>query len=111
MSVWTTLILVVQILSALAMIGLVLLQHGKGIQCQLDLCHPDSWQALERLLSDYRPGQTPVLLQLKTASSEGRLRVPEHHAVRCETGLISKLRQMQGIKGSAQAGGCLWIID
>ncbi len=30
MSVWTTLILVVQILSALAMIGLVLLQHGKG---------------------------------------------------------------------------------
>ncbi len=75
----------------------LLLQHGKGIQCQLDLCHPDSWQALERLLSDYRPGQTPVLLQLKTASSEGSLRVPEHHAVRCETGLISKLRQMQGI--------------
>ena len=30
MSVWMTLILVVQMLSALAMIGLVLLQHGKG---------------------------------------------------------------------------------
>ena len=30
MTVWMTLILVVQMLSALAMIGLVLLQHGKG---------------------------------------------------------------------------------
>ena len=30
MSVWMTLILVVQMLSALAMIGLVLVQHGKG---------------------------------------------------------------------------------
>ena len=30
MSVWMTLIIVVQMLSALAMIGLVLIQHGKG---------------------------------------------------------------------------------
>ncbi len=30
MSTWTTLILAVQMLSALGMIGLVLLQHGKG---------------------------------------------------------------------------------
>ena len=30
MSVWMTLILVVQMLSALGMIGLVLVQHGKG---------------------------------------------------------------------------------
>lgn len=30
MTVWMTLILVVQMLSALGMIGLVLLQHGKG---------------------------------------------------------------------------------
>ncbi len=30
MTVWMTLILVVQMLSALAMIGLVLVQHGKG---------------------------------------------------------------------------------
>jgi preprotein translocase subunit SecG len=30
MQVWTTLILVLQMLSALAMIGLVLIQHGKG---------------------------------------------------------------------------------
>ena len=75
----------------------LMLQHGRGIQCQLDLCHPDSWHALERLLSDYRPGQTPVMLQLKTATTEGRVRVPEDHAVRCETGLISQLRQIQGI--------------
>jgi len=30
MNVWMTLILVVQMLSALAMIGLILVQHGKG---------------------------------------------------------------------------------
>ena len=30
MQIWTTLILAVQLLSALAMIGLVLIQHGKG---------------------------------------------------------------------------------
>ena len=30
MQIWTTLLLAVQILSALAMIGLVLVQHGKG---------------------------------------------------------------------------------
>ena len=30
MTVWMTLILVVQMLSALAMIGLILVQHGKG---------------------------------------------------------------------------------
>ena len=86
----------------------LLLQHGRGIQCQLDLCHPDSWKSLERLLSDYRPGQTPVQLQLKTATSEGRIRVPEHHAVRCETGLISKLRQMQGISEVSVSLGRPW---
>jgi DNA polymerase-3 subunit alpha len=86
----------------------LLLQHGRGIQCQLDLCHPDSWKSLERLLSDYRPGQTPVQLQLKTATSEGLLRVPEHHAVRCETGLISKLRQMQGISEVSVSLGRPW---
>ena len=30
MQIWNTLVLVVQMLSALVMIGLVLLQHGKG---------------------------------------------------------------------------------
>ena len=30
MQIWMTLILAVQLLSALAMIGLVLIQHGKG---------------------------------------------------------------------------------
>ena len=30
MQIWTTLVLAVQLLSALAMIGLVLVQHGKG---------------------------------------------------------------------------------
>jgi preprotein translocase subunit SecG len=30
MQIWTTLLLAVQILSALVMIGLVLVQHGKG---------------------------------------------------------------------------------
>ena len=75
----------------------LLLQYGKGIQCQLDLCHPDAWQALQQLLLGYRPGATPLSLQLRTASAEGRLHTPAHHAVRCETGLISKLRQLDGI--------------
>ena len=75
----------------------LLLQYAKGIQCKLDLCHPDTWQALQGLLMSYRPGPTPVMLQLRTASAEGRLRAPAHHSVRCEAGLISRLRQIEGM--------------
>ncbi|MFM6988614.1 MAG: OB-fold nucleic acid binding domain-containing protein, partial [Arenimonas sp.] len=75
----------------------LLLQYAKGIQCKLDLCHPDTWQTLQALLMSYRPGPTPVMLQLRTASAEGRLRAPAHHSVRCEAGLISRLRQIEGM--------------
>ena len=89
----------------------LVLQYGKGIQCELDLCHPDSWQSLQQLLSAYRPGPTPVILQVKTATAEGRLRAPEHHAVRCETGLISQLRQLQGISDVAVALNRPWSAN
>ena len=75
----------------------LLLQYAKGIQCKLDLCHPDTWQVLQALLMSYRPGPTPVMLQLRTASAEGRLRAPAHYSVRCEAALISRLRQIEGM--------------
>jgi DNA polymerase-3 subunit alpha len=75
----------------------LLLQYSKGIQCRLDLCCPDSWQTLQTLLASYRPGQTPVLLQLKTATAEGRLRTPSTHSVRCEAALITQLRALDGV--------------
>jgi DNA polymerase-3 subunit alpha len=75
----------------------VLLQFGKGLQCQVDLCHPKAWRELQQLLNAYRPGQTPLLLQFKTASAEGRLKAPSTHAVRSEAGLIAQLRQIEGV--------------
>ena len=80
----------------------LLLPYAKGIQCKLDLCHPDTWQTLQALLMSYRPGPTPVMLQLRTASAEGRLRAPAHHSVRCEAGLISRLRQIEGMCEASQ---------
>jgi hypothetical protein len=75
------------------------LQYGKGLHCEIDLCHPDAWPALQKLLNAYRPGQTPLQLQFKTASAEGRLRVPSNHSVRCEAGLIAQLRCLDGVTG------------
>jgi len=75
----------------------LLLQYSKGITCQLDLCHPNAWNALQQLLAAYRPGPTPLLLQMKTASAEGRLRAPATHSVRCESRLITQLRELDGI--------------
>ena len=89
----------------------LLLQYGRGIQCQLDLRHPDGWQALQQLLLAYRPGATPLSLQLRTANAEGRLQAPAHHAVRCETGLISKLRQLDGISGVSVALARPWAAS
>jgi DNA polymerase III subunit alpha len=77
----------------------LLLQCGKGLHCEIDLCHPDAWPALQNLLNAYRPGQTPLQLQFKTASAEGRLRVPSTHSVRCEAGLIAQLRSLDGVSG------------
>ena len=88
----------------------LLLQYSKGIQCRLDLCHPDSWQALQALLASYRPGQTPVLLQLKTATAEGRLRAPPAHSVRCEAALITQLRQLDGVAEVTVALNKPWSV-
>lgn len=77
----------------------LLLQYGKGLHCEIDLCHPEAWPALQKLLSAHRPGQTPLQLQFKTASAEGRLRVPASHSVRCEAGLIAQLRSLDGVSG------------
>ena len=89
----------------------ILLNHSKIIQCQVDLRDKQAWNALQTLITTYRPGQTPLVLKLLTDSAEGKLKAPTSFALRCEPGLISRLRQIQGISSVSIQLNKPWAVS
>ncbi len=75
----------------------VLLNSSQSLHCKIDLCQPDAWQALQNLIARFRPGHTPLFLNVLTAKAEGKLATPSSYALRCEPNLMNQLRQIEGI--------------
>jgi DNA polymerase-3 subunit alpha len=74
-------------------------QHGRRLALTADLRLPGTWERLQQLLAGFRPGGTPLRLDLITADSRGTLDVIGGHCVRSDPELVSALRALPGISG------------
>src|SRR5688572_26978662 len=72
-------------------------QYGKRLSLTVDLREKGSWDKLQGALSGYRPGGTPLRLDLTTATSRGVLDVNGPASVRSDAELISQLRALPGV--------------
>jgi DNA polymerase-3 subunit alpha len=72
-------------------------QYGKRLAVTLDTRVAGSFEALQQLLARYRPGGTPLSVDLLTGQARGRVEVNGQHSVRSEAALISQLRALPGV--------------
>ncbi len=63
----------------------------------LDARDGDTVAGVEALLERFRPGTTPVRLQIRTANAIGKLDIGGRFAVRCEPELLGELRALPGV--------------
>jgi DNA polymerase-3 subunit alpha len=71
-------------------------QHGRRLSLAVDL-RQGAWERLEPLLAAYRPGGTPLRLELCTADARGVLDLAGPLCVRSEHALLGALRAMPGV--------------
>ena len=72
-------------------------QHGRRLSLSVDLREPHAWERLQQTMTAYRPGGTPLRLDLLTGKSRGTLDLNGPNSVRTEAELISQLRALPGV--------------
>jgi DNA polymerase-3 subunit alpha len=72
-------------------------QYGKRLSLTVDLREKGTWDKLQGALSSFRPGGTPLRLDLLTPSSRGVVDVNGPASVRSDAELISQLRALPGV--------------
>ncbi|MFN3902237.1 DNA polymerase III subunit alpha [Rehaibacterium terrae] len=72
-------------------------EHGRGLALTVDLREDPGLGRLERLLAEYRPGRTPLRLELITPKARGALDLNGHSAVGADPELLGVLRALPGV--------------
>jgi DNA polymerase-3 subunit alpha len=73
-------------------------QHARRLGFTVDLRAQGTWDKLQQLLAAYRPGATPLRLDLLTpAKARGTVDINGSQGVRSEPELISALRALPGV--------------
>ena len=73
-------------------------QHARRLALTVDLRAQGTWDRLQQVLAGFRPGATPLRLDmLTTAKARGSLDVNGSEGVRTEPELISQLRALPGV--------------
>ena len=72
-------------------------QQGRRLSISADLRHAGTWEGMQQIMSAYRPGGTPLRMELRTDTSQGTLDLNGPNSVRSEPELISSLRALPGI--------------
>jgi len=76
-------------------------QQGRRLSISADLRQPGTWEGMQQIMSAYRPGGTPLRMELRTGNSQGTLDLNGPNSVRSEPELISSLRALPGISNVA----------
>ena len=76
-------------------------QQGRRLSITADLRKTGTWEGMQKIMSAYRPGGTPLRMELRTHSSQGSLDLNGPNSVRSEPELISSLRALPGISNVA----------
>ena len=72
-------------------------QHGRRLALTADLRLPETWDRLQQTLAAFRPGGTPLRLDLITHGSRGTLDLIGASSVRSDPELIGALRTLPGV--------------
>jgi DNA polymerase-3 subunit alpha len=78
-------------------------QHGRRLALTVDLRQAGVWERLQQALAGYRPGGTPLRLDLLTAASRGTIDLNGSNSVRSDAELINALRALPGVSGVSLA--------
>lgn len=76
-------------------------QQGRRLSITADLRQAGTWEGMQQIMSAYRPGGTPLRMELRTDRSQGTLDLNGPNSVRSEPELISSLRALPGISNVA----------
>jgi DNA polymerase III subunit alpha len=71
---------------------------ARRLELQLDVRQDGALQALEALLADYRPGPTPVRLDLTTREARGSVEANGRFGVRADPELLNRLRNLPAVQ-------------
>jgi DNA polymerase-3 subunit alpha len=73
-------------------------KHAQRLSLRLDLRVPGTWQRIDNLLAQKRPGSTPLRLDLLRTGAAGMLDLNGTSSVRVDADLPSALRAMPGVR-------------
>ncbi len=76
-------------------------QQGRRLSISADLRQTGTWEGMQQIMAAYRPGGTPLRMELRTDTSQGTLDLNGPNSVRSEPELISSLRALPGITSVA----------
>jgi len=72
-------------------------QYGRRLALTVDLREDGAWERLQQAMAAYRPGGTPLRLDLVTAGSRGVVDLNGPASVRTDAELINQLRALRGV--------------
>jgi DNA polymerase-3 subunit alpha len=78
-------------------------KHARLLSLSVDNRHRDALADVERVLQAYRPGGTPLRVDLSTRTASGRLDLGGDAGVRADPELLGALRAVPGVSSAAHA--------
>ena len=86
-------------------------QYGRRLSLTADLRESGTWERLQQAMAGFRPGGTPLRLDLVTRDSRGVLDLNGAGSVRSDAELISNLRALPGISQVSLSLHRPWASD
>jgi DNA polymerase-3 subunit alpha len=83
-------------------------RHARLLSISIDNRHRDTLADVERVLGHYRPGTTPLRLELTTRNARGRVDLNGEHGIRAEPELLGQLRAVPGVESVSLALNKPW---
>ena len=73
-------------------------QQARRLSLRLDLRVPGTWERVDAVLAQHRPGGTPLRLDLLREGAAGMLDLNGSHGVRVDQELPGSLRALPGVR-------------
>jgi DNA polymerase-3 subunit alpha len=86
-------------------------QYGRRLALTVDLRKGDAWERLQQVMAGFRPGGTPLRLDLIARDSRGVVDLNGQNSVRSDAELITALRALSGVSQVSLAMHRPWASD
>jgi DNA polymerase-3 subunit alpha len=83
--------------------------HAKKLALNLDLRVKGRWEQVDALLAEYRPGPTPLRIDLQRTGVAGSVEFSGRQGVRAASDLLSRLRRLPAVQGVKLALHKPWL--